>query len=93
MRRDVSFLIHPADEKIDPTLIPRVEPSELKHSGKTELVQVVIPAEAVQDLAPEVRKLLSPFGSATSVKGALVVMDTAGNVTRIAELLAFRRNK
>jgi hypothetical protein len=32
-------------------------------------------------------------GSATSVKETLVVMDTARNVTRIAELLALLRNK
>jgi RNA polymerase sigma factor (sigma-70 family) len=95
IRRQASFLIHPADEKIDPTLIPRIELGELKERGKTELVQAVIPvpADAVQDLVPEIRKLLSPFGSANSVKGALVVMDTAGNVTRIAELLALLRKE
>jgi RNA polymerase sigma factor (sigma-70 family) len=95
VRRTVSFYLHPADEKIDPTLIPRIELSELKERGKTELVQAVIPvpAEAVQGLVPEIRNLLSPFGSATSIKGALVVMDTAGNVTRIAELLALLRKE
>ena len=89
IRRSASFFIHPADEKIDPTLVPRIELRELKTRGKTELVQVVItvPAGAAAALIPEVRKLLTTFGSVERVKDTLIILDTAGNVTRIHELL------
>jgi RNA polymerase sigma factor (sigma-70 family) len=89
VRGETTFFLHPADERIDPTKVPRIELGELKQRGKTELVQVVIPfkADAQDDLAQEVRKLLSPFGNATRVKNTLVILDTAGIVTRIHELL------
>jgi type II secretory pathway component GspD/PulD (secretin) len=89
IRLNVSFYIHPADEKLDPSFVPRVERSELKQRGKSELVQVVIPvpSTAAEDLIPEIQKLLSPFGTATSVKGSVVVIDTVGNIIRIDELL------
>jgi RNA polymerase sigma factor (sigma-70 family) len=89
IRRSVSFYIHPADERVGPDRIPRIELSELKNRGKTELVQVVIPlkAGAQEDLAAEVRRLLSPFGNVTLVKNTLVILDTAGNIMRVHDLL------
>ena len=88
VRGETTFFLHPADEKIDPAKIPRIELSELKKRGKTELVQVVIPVPGNMgaDVVAEVRKLLGPFGSATRVKDTLVVLDTVGSVSRIHEL-------
>ena len=45
--------------------MPRIELSELPTRGKTELVQVLIPLKslAVEDTAPEVQKMLTPFGT------------------------------
>ena len=92
IRRQVTFLIHPADEKIDPTFIPRVELSDLKNRGKTELLQVIMPLKllASEDMAPEVRKMLTPFGAVSWLpknSGFLVVVDTAGNLQRIWEMI------
>ena len=38
IRRHMTFFIQPSDEKIDPTLLPRVAPSELADRGRTEIV-------------------------------------------------------
>ena len=57
IRRQVSFYIHPSDEKPDGSWVPRIELSELPTRGKTELVQVLIPLKtlAVEETAPEMR--------------------------------------
>src|SRR5262245_44981798 len=87
IRRQVSFYIHPADEKIDASWVPRIELTELPTRGKTELVQVLIPLQtlAVEDTAPEVSKMLTPFGAVSMLAktNTLILMDTAGNVSRI----------
>jgi len=87
IRRETTLVLHPADEKVDSTLLPRIDLSELSNRGKTELVQVVISLkkDSVQVVAPEIQKLLSPFGSVTQLltSNALVIVDTAGNIARI----------
>ena len=91
IRRQVSFYIHPSDEKIDASWVPRIELHELPSRGRTELVQVIIPLKTltVEETAPEVQRLLSPFGMVSSLSklNALVVLDTAGNIKRILETL------
>ena len=87
IRRGMSFTILPADEKIDPTLIPRIELSELPDRGRTEIVQVVAPVKTLanEQTVPELEKMLSPFGAVTPLTGAnhILLQDTAGNVARI----------
>jgi type II secretion system protein D len=91
IRRQISFYIHPSDEKIDASWVPRIELNELHTRGRTELVQVIIPLKtlSVEETAPEVQRLLSPFGMVSSLSklNALVVLDTAGNIKRILETL------
>ena len=90
VRRQATFVIHPADEKIDPTFIPRIEVDDLKNRGKTELVEVEIFLSNLDAAATatEVQKLLTPFGSVPYAKGKrLVVQDTAGNISRIVQTL------
>ena len=90
IRRETSFLFHPADERVDPTLVPRIEMRELKTRGKTELVQVVIPVPAGcgDDLASrDSGSCCRRSARSTRVKDSLIILDTAGNVTRIHELL------
>jgi RNA polymerase sigma factor (sigma-70 family) len=91
VRRRVSFTILPSDEKIDPTAVPRIELSELPKRGTTELVQVLLPLKtlSVEDVAPEVKAMLSPFGTAAPLKGlnSLILLDTAGNVRRVVDTL------
>lgn len=91
VRRQVSFTILPSDEKIDLSLIPRIDLSELPRRGKTELVQVLIPLKTlnVEDTAPEVQKMLTPFGAVSMLTrmNTLVIVDTAGNINRIYQTL------
>ena len=91
IRRQVSFITHPSDEKIDASEVPRLELNELSSRGKTELVQVLFPLKSltVEDTAPEIQRLLSPFGTVSSLSKAntLVVLDTAGNVSRIHNMI------
>jgi type II secretory pathway component GspD/PulD (secretin) len=87
IRRHMTFFIHPADEKIDPTLIPRIELNELPKRGKSEIVQVILPLKTIKvsDIQDEVKKLLTPFGSLVVLEkqNALLIQDTAGNIFRI----------
>jgi type II secretion system protein D len=91
IRRQISFYIHPSDEKIDASWVPRIELSELPNRGRTELVQVIIPLKtlSVEETTPEVQRMLTPFGLVSSLSklNALVILDTAGNVQRILETL------
>ncbi|MCS7269548.1 MAG: hypothetical protein NZ703_00555 [Gemmataceae bacterium] len=91
IRRQISFYIHPSDEKIDASWVPRIELSELPSRGRTELVQVIVPLKtlSVEETGPEVQRMLSPFGMVSSLSklNALVILDTAGNIQRILEAL------
>ena len=97
IRRQVTFFIHPADEKIDASLVPRLEVADLPTRGKTEIVQVLIPLRAlnVEDTAPEMQKLLTPFGQISSLikTNTLVLLDTAGNIQRIYNMIEEIENK
>jgi RNA polymerase sigma factor (sigma-70 family) len=87
IRRERSLLLLPADEKIDPTLVPRVGVAELAKHGRRELVKVAVPliVLAAKDLAPDVKKMLGPFGEVIALDKAnqLIVQDTAGNLADI----------
>jgi hypothetical protein len=91
LRRERCFAVVPADEKIDPGLLERVRPEDLDLRGQTELVSVVIPLHSLQaeEFAPEVKKMLGPFGEVVALKKAnrLVLQDTAGNLRRVYELI------
>jgi RNA polymerase sigma factor (sigma-70 family) len=92
VRRQVSFTILPTDEKLDYGPIPRTELSDLPNRGKRELVQVLIPLKTLdaEEAATEVQKMLTPFGavSVLTKMNMLVVVDSAGNVKRIADMIA-----
>jgi len=90
VRRDKTFGLLAPDEKIDPTLVPRVEVSDLGKRGKRELVRVVVPLMTLpaRDLAPDVKKMLGPFGEVVALDKAnqLLVLDTAGNLLEILQM-------
>jgi hypothetical protein len=92
VRNARTFAVWPADEPIDRTLVPRVELSQLVQRGQTELVEVeiVLPANVDANAwAPELKKLLTPFGSVVPFQGKrLVILDTAGSVRRLADLVS-----
>lgn len=91
IRRERSFVLVPADEKIDPGLIPRVRPEELDGRAKTEILAVVFPLKSVsaEEVAPDVKKLLGPFGEVVAIKESnqLLVQDTVSNLRRVRKML------
>jgi type II secretory pathway component GspD/PulD (secretin) len=90
IRGEQSFFIHPADEKLPRTLIPLISPDQLAKRGKTELVQVVVPLKTVvaEEIAPQVKKLLSTFGDVSAFgTNQLVITDKAGTIRHITTFL------
>ncbi len=91
IRRDQSFLLVPATDRIDPNLVPRVAEADLNKRGNTEMVSVVIPLRGLvaEDMVSEVKELLGPFGKVVDLKTAnqLVVTDTARNLRLIVKTL------
>jgi hypothetical protein len=91
VRRDASFTVLPADEKIDPALLPRVRLDDLAKRGKTEMVTVVVPLTTLKarDIGPDVKKLLGLFGQVTVLEklNQLIIQDTAGNVREIYQVI------
>jgi hypothetical protein len=87
VRRAQTITLAALDESID--VVPTIALEELGRYGKTELVKVVIPLKVLssEEIAPEVKKILGPFGSVTALKGQLVVQDAADNVRTVLKLL------
>jgi RNA polymerase sigma factor (sigma-70 family) len=86
VRRPASFTVLPADERVDPTLLPQVPLDDLEKRGRTELVRVALPLKALSatDLGPEVKKMLGPFGEVVVLprSNQLLLQDTAGTLRR-----------
>jgi type II secretory pathway component GspD/PulD (secretin) len=91
LRREHSLTLIAADEKVDPGLVPRVRPDELEQRGRTELVSLVVRLKSApaEDVAPEVKKMLGPFGEVIVLKKAneLVLQDTAGTLRQVYKVL------
>jgi RNA polymerase sigma factor (sigma-70 family) len=87
IRRTSTFTVLPADEKIDPSLVPRVGFDELGKRAKTDLVSVELPLNSVraEKVAPDVKKMLGPFGDVVVLEtgNRLILQDTAGTLGRI----------
>jgi RNA polymerase sigma factor (sigma-70 family) len=91
IRRGRGFSIEPANEKIDPSILPRISPTDLDKYGNTELAVVDFPLTTLvaEDFAKEAKGLLGPFGSITTLSAAnrLLVQDTVGNLKRIRNII------
>src|SRR5262249_50322684 len=89
IRRETCFTIVAADEKIDPSFVPRLLVEDLDKRGNTEVVSVVMKLSTLvaEDFAPEVRKMMGPFGEVVALtrSNQLVLQDTAGNIKRIVK--------
>lgn len=86
IRREHSFLIHHADEKIPPELLPQIKVEDLSKHGKREFVQVVIALKdhVAEDVAPQARKLLSKFGDLKAFGvSQLIIRDRVKNIRNI----------
>jgi hypothetical protein len=84
-----TFAVVSTEGKIDPKFIRTVELTALSHLGKTVLVEVTIPVTFdADDVADELKKVLTPFGEVVSAKGkSIVVRDTVGNILRLLKIL------
>jgi hypothetical protein len=90
VRRTTTFFLHPADERLDRTKLPRVELPDLSTRGRTEMVEVRIPLSALDagEIRDDINRLLTPFGAVVLARGReLIVSDTAGNIDRIARTI------
>jgi hypothetical protein len=97
IRGDRTITLVPADERIDPSLVPRVTLIDLETRGKTELVSVALTLKSARadELAPTVKKMLSEFGTVVPVAqtNQLVLQDTAGNLSKLTRLILEIDNK
>jgi type II secretory pathway component GspD/PulD (secretin) len=90
IRCEASLTILPVDEKIDPSIPPRITLDDLKDRGKTELVSVVLPLKSMtaKDAAPEIKRMMGALGEITVLSNnQLVVQDTVGNLRRVVAAL------
>jgi hypothetical protein len=88
IRDEKAFSIVSVKEKVDTSLVTRIEPHELLERGKTELVEVEMffsTKEEAKEYAGGINKLLTPLGSVTATRGkSILILDTAGNIRRLA---------
>ncbi len=90
IRREHSFMIHPAETKIPREILHQITIAELPGRGNTEVVQVVIPLKTIvaDDIAPQAKKLLSVFGDVTPFgTNQLIIVDKAKNIRNILEFI------
>ena len=97
IRRETSFVLVPADERIDPTLIPRITLDELPARGKTEVVTLVYSLNTLvaEEIAPEVKRLMGKYGEVVPLSRAnqLVMQDSAGTLRQIVQILKDNEEK
>jgi hypothetical protein len=64
LRREATFMLHPADEAVPLELVPRIKIEELKNYGKSEFVSLVYELKhlGAKETAPEIKKMMTPFG-------------------------------
>ncbi|HZY87349.1 MAG TPA: hypothetical protein VFE78_21110, partial [Gemmataceae bacterium] len=92
INRGQSFTLIPADEKVDPALIPQIDKVEdLAKHGETELVRINYQLKALvaEDTALEINRLMGPFGQVApfAVANQLVLLDTVANLKRVIKTL------
>lgn len=78
-------------KNLNPSLAPRVSPEELYERGDHELVRVLFSLDwmLAESAAEELKPMLGPYGKISAMKTAnrLDVLDAAGNLRRVYELL------
>ena len=88
LRGDTDLSLLPADAEIPGRWIPRVPFKELADRGQTEIVEMVIELNTTlnaEEVAPELKRLLSDFGRVTPLASLnkLIVRDTVANLRRV----------
>jgi type II secretory pathway component GspD/PulD (secretin) len=89
VRRTESFTIVGESDKLDVSQVPIVRVDELPSRGRTEVARVLVSLKALtpEDIAPQVKKLLSPNGDVFVLADRLVLQDTVGNLRQILQAI------
>ena len=89
IRRPGSWLVVPAEQRLDPTLILQMRPDELPSRGKSEVVRIVLPLEGTEtkDALAVVKSMLGPLGNVLPLGNRLLITDGAGNLQQITRVL------
>ena len=81
----------PADEKIDPYLVPHLDgPEDFVEHGETEIVQMELPLTSLnaEDMAPRIGQIMGPFHESVAMPGnELHLQDTVRNLKRVVATL------
>jgi RNA polymerase sigma-70 factor (ECF subfamily) len=89
--REKTFTLHPADEPL-PRNLPASSLEDLPKKGKTEIVRLIVTLKEgrATDVAPTVKKLMSPFGDVIPIweSNALILIDTAGSLREVVKTLS-----
>ena len=88
IRRPQSYIVLPADKKIDRSILPRLTLDELEGRANSEVVSVSIALKSSvnEDIVADVRKMLSPVGDAIAIKpNNLLVEDTVSSIRRLVK--------
>jgi hypothetical protein len=92
--RERSFTLVLANEKIDPVGgLPRLRPKDMANRKGTDLDRIVLRLTRLDadDIAPQVRKMMGPFGEAISMKhtgvNQLILIDTIENLRAIRKMI------
>jgi type II secretory pathway component GspD/PulD (secretin) len=92
LRQDQTLFVVKLDEKLNPTMVPRVEPDELATRGSHEFVRVSFPLDwmLAQKAAEELKSMLSPHGKLVPLTATnrLEAMDAVANLRAISALLS-----
>ena len=92
VRADRDLRLVPADEVVDPKLVPRLLPAALSTRGNAEIVSVALPLTNLKaaEIAGDVRKLLTPFGQVQALGpgNSLLIQDLAVRLRSLTPLLA-----
>ncbi|MFM8582455.1 MAG: secretin N-terminal domain-containing protein [Planctomycetaceae bacterium] len=78
--------------KVDPSLVPRLEPDELAEARPHDFVRVTFPLDWItaESAVEDLKALISPNGKLTTIKAAnqLEAMDAVANLRDIRRLVA-----
>ena len=93
--KGTSFALFPSDKEIPDGLLPRLTPDELSKHGQTEIVSTIVKlkAQTAEEIAPEVKKQLSPFGKVVPLTSTnqLLIQDRVVNVQRVVAAVSSKR--
>ncbi len=91
INNEQAFFVVPADEKIDPYLVPHLEsPADFAGHGETELVQLELSLTSLnaEDMAPRIGQIMGPYHDSVAMPGnQLHLLDNVRNLKRVVQTL------